>query len=176
MFDQGNGDCSTYQPGAINEGYCERDEACSSCACACACECGSCGSPDSSAFALQLVDCGDPAPGAEGCCRVEVFVSGEWGTVCDDYWDDQDARVVCAEVGCSGGNATAVGVFGGGVGQIWLDNVMCTGSEASLSECPHNGWGHHNCGHHEDAGDEGSCFLPCRALSLLPGRMHMAPA
>ena len=41
MFDQGNGDCSTYQPGAINEGYCERDEACSSCACTCRVECSS---------------------------------------------------------------------------------------------------------------------------------------
>ena len=83
---------------------------------------------------------------------MEVYYNGEWGTVCDDGWDLNDAQVVCNELGL--GNATSSEEFyGEGRGQIWLDNMRCVGTEKSIRNCPHRGWGRlRSCYHYEDAG------------------------
>ncbi|RUS70459.1 hypothetical protein EGW08_021778, partial [Elysia chlorotica] len=99
--------------------------------------------------------------------RVEVKVSGveEWGTVCDDQWDDLDATVVCKYLGFDGGMATFDGHEDGN-GKILLDNVQCVGNETSLSECLHIGINSHNCDHTEDAGV--ACFYATTAVPPKP--------
>ena len=85
--------------------------------------------------------------------RVEIQFNGTWGTVCDDQWDSRDANVACHQLGyASAARVTVRAEFGRGRGHIWLDNLQCTGLEASLGDCDHNGWGAHNCRHSEDAG------------------------
>ncbi|XP_041467340.1 deleted in malignant brain tumors 1 protein-like [Lytechinus variegatus] len=84
--------------------------------------------------------------------RIEVLHDGAWGTVCDDSFTDVDAQVACRSLGLTGGVAHSQAHFGQGSGQILMDNLACDGTENALDECGHNGWGSHNCGHHEDAG------------------------
>ncbi|KFV70315.1 Macrophage receptor MARCO, partial [Dryobates pubescens] len=84
--------------------------------------------------------------------RVEIFHQGSWGTICDDGWSIQDANVVCRMLGYS--YATSAFTASAGSGQIWLDDVNCSGHEYSITECSKPDWGVNNCSHSEDAGVE----------------------
>ncbi|XP_015742594.1 scavenger receptor cysteine-rich domain-containing group B protein-like isoform X1 [Coturnix japonica] len=85
--------------------------------------------------------------------RVEVMHDHQWGTVCDDDWDLNEAMVVCRQLDCGTAvSAPGSAHFGQGSGRVWLDNVNCTGAEAALSECQRRPWGSNDCTHREDAG------------------------
>ncbi|XP_058527083.1 deleted in malignant brain tumors 1 protein [Ochotona princeps] len=97
---------------------------------------------------LRLVGGSGPCSG-----RVEVLHQGAWGTVCDDLWDLNEAEVVCRQLRCGRAiSSPGEAHFGPGSGDIFLDNLQCTGVERALGQCAHLGWLEHNCGHHEDAG------------------------
>ncbi|XP_051543860.1 deleted in malignant brain tumors 1 protein-like [Myxocyprinus asiaticus] len=97
---------------------------------------------------IRLVD------GSNSCSgRVEVFHDGEWGTVCDDSWNWNEAAVVCREMGCGDVIEAKTGAyFGQGTGQVWLSGLQCYSSESALRSCKSSGWGKNSCGHDKDAG------------------------
>ncbi|KAM6073690.1 HHIP-like protein 1 isoform 1-T1 [Chlamydotis macqueenii] len=86
--------------------------------------------------------------------RVEVYIDGEWGTVCDDGWGSPAAAVVCRQLGFPYVvRASKKAEFGEGTSlRILLDDVQCLGEEKTLLECAHADIGTHNCSHEEDAG------------------------
>ncbi|KAL5460336.1 hypothetical protein EMCRGX_G033781 [Ephydatia muelleri] len=73
--------------------------------------------------------------------RVEVCTDGLYGTVCGDLWTNQDAAVVCRQMGFDAAGAVSIldaSVFGPGSGRISLTRVECLGNESSLVDCPHS--------------------------------------
>ncbi|XP_023806161.1 uncharacterized protein LOC105358639 [Oryzias latipes] len=101
--------------------------------------------------------------------RVEVLHDGVWGTVCHDKWDLNDAKVVCRQLSCGTAlHAPKSALFGQGSDKIWLDDMECSGSESSLTQCGHNGYGKHNCNHGEDAGVICSESLVKPSISMDP--------
>ena len=124
---------------------------------------------------VRLVGGGSPTQG-----RVEVCYSGAFGTVCDDHWDENDAQVVCRQLGytaeglywnycalqrthlhtCHTGSIPVRQAgFGSGSGVIVLDDLDCSGSEGSLFDCPSDSPVLvHDCDHSEDAGVKCLCM------------------
>uniref|UniRef100_A0A8B9JX33 Si:ch211-136a13.1 n=1 Tax=Astyanax mexicanus TaxID=7994 RepID=A0A8B9JX33_ASTMX len=87
--------------------------------------------------------------------RVEIFLKGEWGTVCDDLFNLKAAVVVCRQLGFPFAVRVAkraeMGQGASGL-SILLDDVECEGSERTLLDCKRAKIGKHNCGHDEDVG------------------------
>ncbi|XP_019859007.1 PREDICTED: deleted in malignant brain tumors 1 protein-like [Amphimedon queenslandica] len=97
--------------------------------------------------------------------RVELCHNGKWGTVCDDYWGNTDANVVCRQLGYDSGTAFGRAYFGQGTGLIVMDDVHCNGAESYLTNCTHTNTMYHNCYHFEDAG--------VRCSLCTPGSIHL---
>ena len=85
--------------------------------------------------------------------RVEVYYEREWGTVCDDSWDLDDAMVVCRQLGYNKAiQASRTAYDGKGSGKIRMREVRCAGIENTLQECQFSRLTDGYCSHEEDAG------------------------
>jgi len=89
--------------------------------------------------------------------RVEIRHKGVWGTVCDDHFNIEEAKVVCRMLGFPTENARVYNHTTDyqGDGPVWIrltENSTCIGNESSISECKEkNLWAHdHYCRHVED--------------------------
>ena len=78
----------------------------------------------------------------------------DWGGICDDGFNLEEANVVCREAGYpAGAQEVFVGSqFGKGSGQILLDELDCNGNENSLLECKFNPWTVTDCNDNEWVG------------------------
>lgn len=86
--------------------------------------------------------------------RVEICLDGEWGTICDNFWSDLDAAVVCTQLAYGPTDAVSFSgaFFGEGTGTIHLDWLFCTGVEEKLTDCVHSPVPPGTCGHSQDVG------------------------
>ena len=64
--------------------------------------------------------------------HVEVSIDGEWGTVCDNAWNLDDATVVCQQLGYSG---AWTAYYQPGEGLVKVEEPQCTGEETTLLDC-----------------------------------------
>ncbi|XP_035258756.1 scavenger receptor cysteine-rich type 1 protein M130-like [Anguilla anguilla] len=92
--------------------------------------------------------------GADLCSgRVEVQHGGSWGTVCDADFDQRDAEVVCRELRCGvSKELRGAAAFGQGEGQVWAEEIQCSGNEPRIYFCPKAPSQNQPCSHGNDVG------------------------
>ena len=91
----------------------------------------SCRVGDDDSISVRLASGDTPHEG-----RVEVRIGGEWGTICDEDFEQDDADAVCRQLGYDDGMAEIIrrAFFGEGTGPIW--KIDCGGKEAKrIDEC-----------------------------------------
>ena len=101
--------------------------------------------------------------------RVEVRVNEEWGTICSNGWDRNDAKVACKQLGFEDGEEVHNAFYGQGYGlPIMVDHVACNGHESMLGDCPNSGYGSNTCLHDQDAG------VRCYSRAIRDDHHHVA--
>ena len=92
---------------------------------------------------LRLADGGEAKEGRLEVCADDDTsdnTPARWGTVCDDYWTNDEADVACRVLGYERSEPHAgrfrSSYFGAGTGPIWLDDLLCDGDESNLLDCP----------------------------------------
>ncbi|XP_043199724.1 scavenger receptor cysteine-rich domain-containing group B protein-like, partial [Amphibalanus amphitrite] len=134
------------RPEVVLGGGCLYQEDCSSHNPVTVCEEGLCSCPSVTVDNTTYRLAGGPDVCSEG--RVELRAAAAaagWHHVCDDFWETEDATVLCRSLGFSVGTAVCCSLFGfAGTGALYaMDDVACLGAEPSLMACAH--LSQHNC-------------------------------
>ena len=96
----------------------------------------------------------------EGQGRVEVYTNGNWGTVCTNAWDDNDATVICHQLGMGDfGFAISGSTVPHSNASSLMDNVHCYGSETDIFDCQHDSSDLEYCKYTQKAGVKCSRML-----------------
>jgi len=117
--------------------------------------------------------------------RVDVFMKGQWGTVCDDNADHNTAKVICRQInGMLDGYPRALIAKGNLFHYnrpfpIWIDDANCTGGERNILECDSSAR-KHNCQHFEDlvvdcGGMPSGVIEPSSSYYWRPSRTRISP-
>ncbi|XP_043935802.1 deleted in malignant brain tumors 1 protein-like [Protopterus annectens] len=96
--------------------------------------------------------------------RLEVYNGLSWLTVCGSNWTMNQAKAVCAQLGC--GFPVQVysdAHYGQGYGDIFPMDVLCSGSEPSLMDCDFTRPHPSGCTHDQDVS------IICSGLRLVNG-------
>uniref|UniRef100_A0A1A8HNV2 SRCR domain-containing protein n=2 Tax=Nothobranchius kuhntae TaxID=321403 RepID=A0A1A8HNV2_NOTKU len=67
--------------------------------------------------------------------RLEVNLNQSWSSVGEDAFDQQDAEVVCRELGCGPPTVLQGALFGEPEAPTWSKEFQCEGNEAALLDC-----------------------------------------
>ena len=92
---------------------------------------------------LRIRNPNSTLPGSQYEGIVEVYHNGQWGTVCNTNWNYHAAFAACRTAGFNSAvrAVTDTNYYGRGNGTVWLDNVQCSGNEATLFDCDYGSWG-----------------------------------
>ncbi|XP_060565387.1 scavenger receptor cysteine-rich type 1 protein M130-like [Ruditapes philippinarum] len=67
--------------------------------------------------------------------RVEIKVDGVWGTICDYWFDMNDAKVICRTLNLTATSFFKGAHYGQGKGPVFAQRFHCNGHESHLRDC-----------------------------------------
>ncbi|XP_054455478.1 scavenger receptor cysteine-rich type 1 protein M130-like [Anoplopoma fimbria] len=68
-----------------------------------------------------------------------------WSSVCEDNFDQQDAEVVCRELGCGALSVLQGALYGEVAAPMWTKEFQCGGHESALLDCRSSGSDRNTC-------------------------------
>lgn len=98
---------------------------------------------------VRLADGDTPQSG-----RVEILFKGHWSSVCDNYFGNQEARVICNMLGYQDTGIAQFfsgSHFGIGSGDMHVYRLSCKGTETDIKNCSPI-WSQNQCDHRREAG------------------------